>query len=131
MVSHQVAFESDSDGAEYHKTVDECSFDVSKSLDENEESSVFGQSHIFEFHCPPGPLGLIIQSTGDKGPLVNDVKTTSPLLGVIIPGDVIIQVDKTETISMTGHELKIFLGNRSSLNHDRGVTLTVMRDPEV
>lgn len=131
MASHQIALESNSHETEGQKPENEHRFDASQILDENGESSVFGQSHIFEFECPPGPMGLIIQSTGDKGPVVNDVKATSPLLGVIIPGDVIIQVNNIETMSMTGHELKIFLGNRSLLNHHRGVKLTVMRDPEV
>lgn len=130
MESQQTAFNNQFDYTEGHEPDTEQIYKYSRSVDENGDTSGLDQIHIFEIDCPPGPLGLII-STCEKGPFVKDVKISSPLLGVIIPGDVIIHVDKTETISMTGPELKSHLGKKSLMYPDTGLKLTVMRDPEV
>lgn len=106
-------------------------FSDSYYSNDSEELSVFGQQHIFKVNCPPGHLGLIIQSTHVRGPVVKEVKPASPLLGVIIPGDVIIQIGKVITTEMTGHQVKHLIDNRSHHKHGKGYRLTVMRAPEI
>lgn len=49
---------------------------------------------------PPGKLGVLID-TSKSGPVVHEVKDSSPLRGVLYPGDLIIAIDDVDVRSMT------------------------------
>ena len=61
-----------------------------------------------EIYCscraPPGPLGLIIGTT-PRGPIIQLIKSTSPLIGQVHIGDIIVQVDDIDTQNMSSAEL--------------------------
>ena len=48
--------------------------------------------NIYEVKAPPGALGIVIDSN-EEGPFVYEVKTTSPLNGMVEDGDKIISID--------------------------------------
>lgn len=54
--------------------------------------------------APAGPLGLIIGSTS-RGPIVQLIKASSPLIGQIHIGDIIVRVDEIETQHMSSAAL--------------------------
>jgi len=54
--------------------------------------------------APAGPLGLIIGSTA-RGPIVQLIKASSPLIEQIHIGDVIVRVDEIDTQCMSSAAL--------------------------
>lgn len=66
----------------------------------------------FEHDCPPGPLGIVID-TSTKGPLVHSIKPDSKMKGVLLPGDIIIGLDGTDTRAMTAPTLTSLMANKS------------------
>ena len=52
---------------------------------------------------PPGTLGLIIETT-NLGPTVHTVTDTSPLIGFIHIGDIIVRVNEHDTSEMTSKQ---------------------------
>jgi len=53
-----------------------------------------------EVIAPPGKLGIIIDTT-PEGPVVHKVNKSSPLEGVLFPGDIIAAIDATDTRAMS------------------------------
>ncbi len=68
----------------------------------------------FECDCPPGTLGLVIDSSS-RGPIVHSVKSTSPLSNMLMPGDLIVALDGEDTISMTAPQLTSMMGSKSHM----------------
>jgi len=66
------------------------------------------KSREFTIDVPQIPLGLIIESSG-KGPRILYVKSSSPFLGLIREGDIIVQVDGHPTVDMSSYELSQFI----------------------
>lgn len=66
----------------------------------------------FECDCPPGTLGLVIDSSS-RGPIVHSVKSTSPLSNMLMPGDLIVALDGEHTISLTAPQLTSMMGSKS------------------
>jgi hypothetical protein len=81
-----------------------------------------GQQLIF--HAPrKGKLGLVIQCIDLKGPVVTTVKTYSPLLGQILPGDRILDIDGTVTTGMTLKDVTGIMGGKIAAQSNRRVTV--------
>ena len=71
--------------------------------------------------APPGPLGIIIDTTAE-GPMVHAIKPTSQLLGSIAPGDIVVGLDNIETRQMTAPALTRLMA-RKSQQANRKITL--------
>uniref|UniRef100_A0A6V2HT11 PDZ domain-containing protein n=1 Tax=Ditylum brightwellii TaxID=49249 RepID=A0A6V2HT11_9STRA len=66
----------------------------------------------FDFYAPRGLLGIVIESS-PRGPMVQSISRTSPLLGIINRGDYIIGLDGMNTKGMTAAQLTLFMTQRS------------------
>jgi len=66
----------------------------------------------FDFYAPRGLLGIVIESS-PRGPMVQSISHTSPLLGMIDRGDYIIGLDGMNTKGMTGAQLTLSMAQRS------------------
>lgn len=71
--------------------------------------------------APPGPLGIIIDTTAE-GPMVYAIKPTSQLLGFTMPGDIVVGLDNIETRQMTAPALTRLMA-RKSQQSQRKITL--------
>jgi hypothetical protein len=77
----------------------------------------------FEHNCPPGPLGLIIDTT-TSGPMIHSVKPTSVLLDILMPGDILIALDDRNTRMMTAPLITSLMASKSQQRHRK---LTILR----
>lgn len=76
---------------------------------------------LYDVFAPSGPLGIVVDTTRD-GPVVHSMKSTSPLLGLINAGDLIVGLDDMDTRSMTAATLTRFMAKRSH-QAERKITL--------
>ncbi|KAL7534635.1 hypothetical protein ACHAXR_006001 [Thalassiosira sp. AJA248-18] len=75
--------------------------------------------------APPGKLGIIID-TCSEGPVVHSVKPSSPLVGLIFKGDLVVAVDDEDTREWSAHYLTKLVAKKSKCERK----ISVMR-PEV
>mmetsp|Transcript_40131 Transcript_40131/g.60245 ORF Transcript_40131/g.60245 Transcript_40131/m.60245 type:complete len:230 (-) Transcript_40131:212-901(-) len=66
----------------------------------------------FDFYAPRGLLGIVIESS-PRGPMVQSISHTSPLLGMIDRGDYIIGLDDLNTKGMSAAQLTRLMAKRS------------------
>jgi C-terminal processing protease CtpA/Prc len=79
------------------------------------------RNRVYDCFAPPGPLGIVID-TSPEGPIIHSMKTTSPLLGLINQGDLIVGLDGIDTRSMTAATLTRLMAKRSQ-QAQRKITL--------
>jgi hypothetical protein len=79
------------------------------------------RSGLYDVFAPSGPLGIVVDTTRD-GPVVHSMKPTSPLLGLITPGDLIVGLDDMDTRSMTAATLTRLMAKRAH-QAERKITL--------
>ena len=60
-------------------------------------------NELYECHAPPGPLGIVIDST-PLGPRVKSLNPMSSLFDSMSPGDIIVGVDDVDTVGMEAAE---------------------------
>ena len=77
----------------------------------------------FNHECPPGPLGIIIDTT-TRGPMIHSLKPNSTLTGIIAPGDIIIGLDDKDTTAMTAPLVTSLIASKSQ---QRIRKLTILR----
>jgi hypothetical protein len=75
---------------------------------------------LFDVFAPPGPLGIIIDTT-EEGPMIHSLKPTSQLLGLVDPGDLIVGLDGVDTRNMTAATFTRLMAKRSQ--GERKITL--------
>jgi len=75
---------------------------------------------LFDIFAPPGPLGIIIDTT-PEGPMIHSLKPTSQLLGLVNPGDLIVGLDGVDTRNMTAATFTRLMAKRSQ--GERKITL--------
>lgn len=75
---------------------------------------------LFDVFAPPGPLGIIIDTT-PEGPMIHSLKPTSQLLGLVNPGDLIVGLDGVDTRNMTAATFTRLMAKRSQ--GERKITL--------
>lgn len=75
---------------------------------------------LFDVYAPPGPLGIIIDTT-PEGPMIHSLKPTSQLLGLVNPGDLIVGLDGIDTRNMTAATFTRLMAKRSQ--GERKITL--------
>ena len=78
-------------------------------------------AELYDVFAPAGPIGIIVDTTKD-GPVVHSLKATSPMLGLIGPGDLIVGLDDEDTRSMTAATLTRLMAKKCS-QKERKITL--------
>ena len=76
---------------------------------------------LYDVFAPPGPIGIVVDTTKD-GPAVHSLKRTSPMLGLINAGDLIIALDDVDTRGMTAATLTQMMA-RKATQKERKITL--------
>ena len=76
---------------------------------------------LYDVFAPPGPIGIVVDTTKD-GPAVHSLKRTSPMLGLINAGDLIIALDDVDTRGMTAATLTQLMA-RKAAQKERKITL--------
>lgn len=69
---------------------------------------------------PPGKLGIVVDTTLE-GPVVNQVNDTSPVLGLLFAGDIIVAVDDVDTRAMSASAIYSLMQKTS--NQRRKITV--------
>lgn len=90
------------------------------------EGSTVKRSGLYDVFAPPGPLGIVVDTTRD-GPIVHSMKPTSPLLGLISPGDLIVGLDDVDTRSMTAATLTRAMAKQAHAS-ERKITLLAVEN---
>jgi hypothetical protein len=83
-------------------------------------------SGTFDVFAPSGPIGIVVD-TSKHGPAVHSLKATSPMLGLISPGDLIISLDDEDTRTMTAASLTRLMAKKSR-QKERKITLLSPED---
>jgi len=76
------------------------------------ESEDYLDTITFDCDCPPGPLGLIIDTT-TRGPVIHYVKDTSSIRKKVCVGDLIIKFDGKDTRHMTAPLITSLMAKKS------------------
>lgn len=84
-------------------------------------SSVMRRPGTYDVYAPSGPIGIVVD-TSKHGPCVHSLKSTSPMLGLISPGDLIVALDGEDTRKMTAAALTRLMA-RKSRQKERKITL--------
>ena len=82
---------------------------------------------LYNINAPPGPLGIIIDTTSE-GPMIHSLKPTSQLLGLVDSGDVIVGLDGVDTRNMTAATFTRLMAKRSQ--GERTITMIKGLVPE-
>lgn len=83
--------------------------------------SVLRRPGLYDVLAPAGPIGIVVDTT-KEGPVVHSLKRTSPMLGLISPGDLVVGLDDQDTRSMTAATLTRLMARKSS-QKERKITL--------
>ncbi len=84
-------------------------------------SSIMRRPGSYDVYAPSGPIGIVVDTSKD-GPSVHSLKSTSPMLGLISPGDLIVALDGEDTRKMTAAALTRLMA-RKSRQKERKITL--------
>lgn len=76
---------------------------------------------VYDVFAPAGPIGIVVDTTKD-GPAVHSLKATSPMLGLINPGDLIVGLDDMDTRAMTAASLTRLMAQKAN-QKERKITL--------
>ena len=79
------------------------------------------QFGLYDVFAPSGAIGIVVDTTKD-GPCVHSLKSTSPMIGLITPGDLILGVDDQDTSRMTAATLTRLMAQKSN-QIERKITL--------
>lgn len=86
----------------------------------------YHKDKLFDVYAPPGPLGIIIDTT-PEGPMIHSLKSSSQLLGLVNPGDLIVGLDGVDTRNMTAATFTRLMAKRS--HGERKITLLKGLEP--
>jgi hypothetical protein len=95
--------------------------------DQNQRSSLGSlakKAGSYDVFAPSGPIGIVVD-TSKEGPAVHSLKSTSPMLGLINPGDLIVALDDEDTRTMTAAALTRLMAKKSR-QKERKITLLAM-----
>ena len=102
----------------YPSPAQKPSFTQSTQKQTKDVTSLAGTYDVF---APSGPIGIVVD-TSKHGPAVHSLKATSPMLGLISPGDLIIALDGADTRTMTAASLTRLMAKKSR-QEERKITL--------
>lgn len=84
-------------------------------------SMLESRAGLYDVFAPAGPIGIVVDTTKD-GPSVHSLKQTSPMLGLINPGDLIVALDDIDTRAMTAATLTRLMAQKAN-QKERKITL--------
>lgn len=87
-------------------------------------STAVNRPGTYDVYAPNGPIGIVVDTSKD-GPCVHSLKSTSPMLGLINPGDLIVALDDEDTRGMTAAALTRLMAKKSR-ERERKITLYSM-----
>lgn len=88
------------------------SYSQEKESPESQKKDFSAPHTTFVTYASPGPVGVVIETTKD-GPMVHSVRSTSQLLGTVMPGDIIIGLDNIETRELVAPALTRLMARKS------------------
>jgi hypothetical protein len=86
--------------------------------------SILRKPGLYDVFAPPGPIGIVVDTT-QNGPAVHSLKNTSPMLGLIAPGDLIVGLDDGDTRGMTAATLTRLMAQKANQKERKITLLTV------
>ena len=89
--------------------------------DKSTLSAVMQRPGTYDVYAPSGPIGIVVDTSKD-GPSVHSLKSTSPMLGLITAGDLIIALDNEDTRGLSAAELTRLMAKKSR-QRERKITL--------
>ena len=92
-----------------------------KLKEKSSYDSFLRRAGLYDVFAPAGPIGIVVD-TSKEGPAVHSLKSTSPMLGLINRGDLIVGLDDQDTRSMTAATLTRLMAKKSS-QKERKITL--------
>jgi hypothetical protein len=95
-------------------------------FEEDDEESDFGTGTAYDVFAPPGPIGIVVDTT-QAGPIVHSLKKSSPMQGLISPGDLILALDGKDVRRMNAATLTKLMAKRSRQS-ERKFTLMPLED---
>eukprot|EP00980_Cylindrotheca_fusiformis_P011191 scaffold2563_cov124-Cylindrotheca_fusiformis.AAC.22 len=84
--------------------------DMPLYYEDGEEDSV--QSGVYDVFAPPGPIGVVVDTT-ENGCVVHSLRKTSSMQGLMNPGDLIIALDDVDVQSLDASELTKLMAQKS------------------
>lgn len=97
------------------------SVEAQYASDKTTLSTAIGRPGTYDVYAPSGPIGIVVDTSKD-GPCVHSLKSTSPMLGLISAGDLIIALDDEDTRGMTAAALTRLMAKKSR-QRERKITL--------
>jgi hypothetical protein len=94
---------------------------LDKAVDESSLGALRSHPESYDVFAPSGPIGIVVD-TSKNGPAVHSLKSTSPMVGLINAGDLIIALDDEDTRKMTAASLTRLMA-RKSRQKERKITL--------
>lgn len=89
--------------------------------DKSTLTTVMNRPESYDVYAPSGPIGVVVD-TSQTGPAVHSLKATSPMLGLITPGDLIIALDGQDTRKLSAAALTRLMAKKSR-QKERKITL--------
>jgi hypothetical protein len=86
--------------------------------------SVLRKPGLYDVLAPPGPVGIVVD-TSSKGPKVHSLKSSSPMVGLIAPGDLIVGLDDEDTRKMNAATLTKLMAQKANQKERKITLLTV------
>eukprot|EP00339_Tiarina_fusa_P022296 CAMPEP_0117024186 /NCGR_PEP_ID=MMETSP0472-20121206/17985_1 /TAXON_ID=693140 ORGANISM="Tiarina fusus, Strain LIS" /NCGR_SAMPLE_ID=MMETSP0472 /ASSEMBLY_ACC=CAM_ASM_000603 /LENGTH=674 /DNA_ID=CAMNT_0004730541 /DNA_START=127 /DNA_END=2151 /DNA_ORIENTATION=- len=84
------------------------------------------QSGSYDVFAPPGPIGIVVDTIA-KGCIVHSLKKSSPMQGLITPGDLIVALDDVDVRKMDAAALTKLMAKKSQ-QKERKFTLISSED---
>jgi len=75
-------------------------------------STILHRSGSYVVYAPSGQIGIVVD-TSRGGPSVHSLKETSPMRGLITPGDLIVALDGEDTRSLSAAALTRLMAKKS------------------
>lgn len=94
---------------------------LDKAVNESSLGALRSNPESYDVFAPSGPIGIVVD-TSKNGPAVHSLKSTSPMVGLINAGDLIIALDDEDTRKMTAASLTRLMA-RKSRQKERKITL--------
>lgn len=94
--------------------------------EDDDEASTTIQENLYDVFAPSGPIGVVVDTTR-AGPIVHSLKKTSPMQGLMGPGDLIVALDGQDVRSMNAQQLTKLMAQKSKQS-ERKFTLMPVED---
>ena len=105
-----------------------ASASANRFFEEDEEESDIETGTAYDVFAPQGPIGIVVDTT-EAGPIVHSLKKSSPMQGLIRPGDLILALDGKDVRRMNAATLTKLMAKKSRQT-ERKFTLMASEDYE-